>query len=73
MATHSSILAWKIPWTEEPGGLLQCVQGLQCGCVCVCVCMCVCVCPKNTLCFGLPSHSVPRDRGEFPVYKACPH
>jgi len=20
MATHSSILAWKIPWTEEPGG-----------------------------------------------------
>ena len=24
MATHSSILAWKIPWTEEPGGL-QCM------------------------------------------------
>ena len=22
MATHSSILAWRIPWTEEPGGLL---------------------------------------------------
>ena len=21
MATHSSILAWKIPWPEEPGGL----------------------------------------------------
>ena len=21
MATHSSILVWKIPWTEEPGGL----------------------------------------------------
>ena len=21
MVTHSSILAWKIPWTEEPGGL----------------------------------------------------
>ena len=21
MGTHSSILAWKIPWTEEPGGL----------------------------------------------------
>ena len=21
MATHSSILGWKIPWTEEPGGL----------------------------------------------------
>ena len=21
MATHSSILVWEIPWTEEPGGL----------------------------------------------------
>ena len=21
MSTHSNILAWKIPWTEEPGGL----------------------------------------------------
>ena len=28
MATHSSILAWKIPWTEEPGRLLQ-SMGLQ--------------------------------------------
>ena len=27
MATHSSILAWRIPWTEDPGGL-QC-RGLQ--------------------------------------------
>ena len=27
MATHSSILAWKIPWTEEPGEL--CSIGLQ--------------------------------------------
>ena len=27
MATHSSILAWRIPWTEEPGGP-QCT-GLQ--------------------------------------------
>ena len=23
MATHSSILAWKLPWAEEPGRLLQ--------------------------------------------------
>ena len=23
MATHSSILAWRIPWTQEPGGLLS--------------------------------------------------
>ena len=23
MTTHSSILAWRIPWTEEPGGLVH--------------------------------------------------
>ena len=23
MAIHSTILAWRIPWTEEPGGLLS--------------------------------------------------
>ena len=23
MATHSSIIAWRIPWTEKPGGLLS--------------------------------------------------
>ena len=27
MATYSTILAWKIPWTEEPGGLQ--FRGLQ--------------------------------------------
>ena len=27
MATHSSILSWEIPWTEEPGGLQS--MGLQ--------------------------------------------
>ena len=27
MATHSSILAWRTPWTEEPGGLQS--TGLQ--------------------------------------------
>ena len=26
MATHSSILAWEIPWTEEPGGLQSMVS-----------------------------------------------
>ena len=26
MATHSSILAWRIPWTEEPGGLVHGVE-----------------------------------------------
>ena len=27
IATHSSILVWRIPWTEEPGGLQS--MGLQ--------------------------------------------
>ena len=27
MATHSSILAWEIPWTDDPGGLQS--MGLQ--------------------------------------------
>ena len=27
MATHSSIFAWRIPWTEDPGGLQS--MGLQ--------------------------------------------
>ena len=29
MATHSSILAWRIPWTEKPGGLQS--MGSQSG------------------------------------------
>ena len=32
MATHSSILAWRIPWTEEPGGLQSMgSQGVGCN------------------------------------------
>ena len=30
MATHSSILVWEIPWTEQPGGL-QCMGLLRAG------------------------------------------
>ena len=30
MAPHSSILAWKIPWVEEPGGL-QSMESLKVG------------------------------------------
>ena len=30
MAPHSSTLAWKIPWTEEPGGL-QSMRSLRVG------------------------------------------
>ena len=28
MATHPSILAWRIPWTEEPGGLWSMTEQL---------------------------------------------
>ena len=28
MATHSSTLAWRIPWTEEPGGLQSMGSGV---------------------------------------------
>ena len=43
MATHSSMLAWSIPWTEEPGELQS--MGLQrvghdSRDLCVCVCTC---------------------------------
>ena len=31
MGTHSSILAWRIPWTEEPGGL-QSIGSHRVGC-----------------------------------------
>ena len=32
MATHSSILAWRSPWTEEPGGLQSMgLQGVGCN------------------------------------------
>ena len=31
MATHSSILAWRIPWTEEPGGLPS-MESQRVGC-----------------------------------------
>ena len=32
MATHSSSLAWTMPWTEEPGGLQS--MGSQKSCAC---------------------------------------
>ena len=52
MATHSSIPAWEIPWTGEPGGLQS--MGLQKSgtqlsdqtafiYIYMCVCVCVCV------------------------------
>ena len=53
MATHSSILAWIIPGTEEPSGLpsmgsqswtrLKRLSSSICVCVCVCVCAHRCI------------------------------
>ena len=52
MATHSVILAWEIPWTEEPSGLYNPwgrkrvrhnLVTKQHKCVCVCVYMYMCV------------------------------
>ena len=45
MATHSSILAWKIPWTEKPGRLQSMASQRwdttdhvhACACTCACV------------------------------------
>ena len=31
MATHSSIIAWEIPWTEEPGGYIQFIGSHRVG------------------------------------------
>ena len=42
MATHSSIHAWKIPWTEEPGGLQS--MGSQSR-----TCLSMCAIPVGTL------------------------
>ena len=30
MATHCSILPWRIPWSKEPGGLQSIVLGMRC-------------------------------------------
>ena len=53
MATHSSILTWRIPWTEE-SGRLQSIRLRRVGqnrsdlaCIRVCVCVCVCVCVQH--------------------------
>ena len=31
MAAHSSLLAWRVPWTEEPGGLHTVQEGHRVG------------------------------------------
>ena len=50
MATHASILAWRIPWTEEPGGCSpghkksNVTEANEHTCIRVFVCMCTNVC-----------------------------
>ena len=44
MATHSSILAWKIPWTEEPGRLQT--MGYKYRCLAVAMDACLLQCRK---------------------------
>ena len=54
MATQSSILAWRIPWTEEPGGL-QSMRSQRVGrdrsdlaCIYVCVCIYIPILPHSS-------------------------
>ena len=44
MATHSSVLAWRIPGMEEPGGLPLEFEFFQSFICIVTLCVCVCVC-----------------------------
>ena len=44
MTTHSSILAWEVPWTEEPGGVEKSKTLTEYACIHMYVCVCVCVC-----------------------------
>ena len=65
MTTHPSILAWKIPWREEPGGLqswgckeLDMTEYTQMHtdylyihiCVCVCISVYTCICICLRIC-----------------------
>ena len=58
MATHSSILDWEIPWTEESGGVQKSMghksvvhdlMTKQQLCTRTTVCVCVCVCDSSVI------------------------
>ena len=49
MATHFKILAWRIPWTEEPGGLQSQFSSVPQSCLTLCD-------PMNCSTPGLPVH-----------------
>ena len=56
MASHSSVLAWRIPWTEEPGGL-QSIESQTVGhdlaqstiCIYMILCYAICIFVYNLL------------------------
>ena len=49
MATHFSILAWRLPWTEEPGGLQSQFSSVAQSCPTLCD-------PMDYSMSGLPDH-----------------
>ena len=70
MATHSSILAWRIPWTEEPGGLqLMGLQRVRHDCATkqqTSACTCACESLSHVRLFATPwsvSHQAPLSMG----------
>ena len=77
MATHSSIFAWKVPWTEEPGRLQY--MGSQSRMrlsnyiyICMCVCVCMCVYPQLWISVvkNLPANA--GDQGSVPACGRSP-
>ena len=72
MATHSSILAWKIPWTEEPGRIQSqgsLCQGLQVCCSSIVLVAQSCLALCNPMDCSLPGsfvHGVLQSRILFP-------
>ena len=66
MATHSSILAWRIPWTEEPGGL-QSMGSHRVGHDWSNLAQHTCICPSQPLNLSLPLPP-PLDNPKFVFY-----
>ena len=54
MATHSSMLSWRIPWTEEPGRLQPSLKESQC----ICENLCTKKCSQHYLPLSLLPHNI---------------
>ena len=65
MATHSSILAWRMPWTEGPGGLLS--MGSRLAYLCT-----VGRYAHTAVCFSWKEVVVSLEGGEGSGGRACP-